>query len=352
MNAWEKNVRKVTPYTPGEQPKVDDVIKLNTNECPYPPSSKVVEALENMNKDKLRLYPDPDATELVDAIAEYYNVNSNQVFVGVGSDDVIGMAFLTFFNSNKPILFPDITYSFYDVWANMLRIPFETKALDDDFQIKKEDYYGENGGVVFPNPNAPTGILMPLSEIEDIIAHNRDVIVVVDEAYIDFGGESALPLIKKYDNLLVVQTFSKSRSLAGMRLGFAMGNEKLIRYINDVKYSFNSYTLNQTALVLGVQAIRDREYFEETCAKVIATREWTKCELKKLGFSFGDSMSNFIFATHERVPAKEIFEALREHNIFVRYFSKPRISNYLRISIGTQQEMERLTDFLAVFLGE
>ena len=249
-------------------------------------------------------------------------------------------------------LFPDITYSFYDVWANMLRIPYETKALDDDFQIKKEDYYGENGGVVFPNPNAPTGILMPLSEIEDIIAHNRDVIVVVDEAYIDFGGESALPLIEKYDNLLVVQTFSKSRSLAGMRLGFAMGNEKLIRYINDVKYSFNSYTLNQTALVLGVQAIRDREYFEETCAKVIATREWTKCELKKLGFSFGDSMSNFIFATHKRVLAKEIFEALREHNIFVRYFSKPRISNYLRISIGTQQEMERLTAFLAVFLGE
>ena len=234
----------------------------------------------------------------------------------------------------------------------MLRIPYETKALDDDFQIKKEDYYGENGGVVFPNPNAPTGILMPLSEIEDIIAHNRDVIVVVDEAYIDFGGESALPLIEKYDNLLVVQTFSKSRSLAGMRLGVAMGNEKLIRYINDVKYSFNSYTLNQTALVLGVQAIRDREYFEETCAKVIATREWTKCELKKLGFSFGDSMSNFIFATHERVPAKEIFEVLREHNIFVRYFSKPRISNYLRISIGTQQEMERLTAFLAVFLGE
>ena len=274
------------------------------------------------------------------------------MFTGVGSDDVLAMIFMTFFNSEKPILFPDITYSFYDVWANMLRIPYETKALDDDFQIKKEDYYGENGGVVFPNPNAPTGILMPLSEIEDIIAHNRDVIVVVDEAYIDFGGESALPLIEKYDNLLVVQTFSKSRSLAGMRLGFAMGNEKLIRYINDVKYSFNSYTLNQTALVLGVQAIRDREYFEETCAKVIATREWTKCELKKLGFSFGDSMSNFIFATHERVPAKEIFEVLREHNIFVRYFSKPRISNYLRISIGTQQEMERLTAFLAVFLGE
>ena len=357
MADWEANVRRVVPYTPGEQPKRNDIIKLNTNECPYPPAPGVTKALQEFEADKLRLYPDPAALELREAIAAAVSipehpVAADQVFVGVGSDDVLALAFLTFFNSKKPILFPDITYSFYDVWANMLRIPFETKALDDDFQIKKEDYYGENGGVVFPNPNAPTGILMPLSEIEDIIAHNRDVIVVVDEAYIDFGGESALPLIEKYDNLLVVQTFSKSRSLAGMRLGFAMGNEKLIRYINDVKYSFNSYTLNQTALVLGVQAIRDREYFEETCAKVIATREWTKCELKKLGFSFGDSMSNFIFATHERVPAKEIFEALREHNIFVRYFSKPRISNYLRISIGTQQEMERLTDFLAVFLGE
>lgn len=354
MKNWEQNVRKVTPYTPGEQPKQKKVIKLNTNENPYPPSPAVLAALDGVKENlaDLRKYPDPAAEQLVQAIADFYGLKTSQVFAGVGSDDVLAMCFLTFFNSEKPILFPDITYSFYDVWANMLRIPFETKALDDDFQIKKEDYYGENGGVVFPNPNAPTGILMPLSEIEDIIAHNRDVIVVVDEAYIDFGGESALPLIEKYDNLLVVQTFSKSRSLAGMRLGFAMGNEKLIRYINDVKYSFNSYTLNQTALVLGVQAIRDREYFEETCAKVIATREWTKCELKKLGFSFGDSMSNFIFATHERVPAKEIFEALREHNIFVRYFSKPRISNYLRISIGTQQEMERLTDFLAVFLGE
>ena len=352
MSNWEEYVRTVEPYVPGEQPNQPDMIKLNTNENPYPPAPGVVEALKNFDTDKLRLYPEPTCKVLVDAIADYYGIRSSQVCTGVGSDDVLAMIFMTFFNSKKPILFPDITYSFYDVWANMLRIPFETKALDDDFQIKKEDYYGENGGVVFPNPNAPTGILMPLSEIEDIIAHNRDVIVVVDEAYIDFGGESALPLIEKYDNLLVVQTFSKSRSLAGMRLGFAMGNEKLIRYINDVKYSFNSYTLNQTALVLGVQAIKDREYFEETCAKVIATREWTKCELKKLGFSFGDSMSNFIFATHERVPAKEIFEALREHNIFVRYFSKPRISNYLRISIGTQQEMERLTAFLAVFLGE
>ena len=351
MKAFEKNIRKVEPYVPGEQPG-RRVIKLNTNENPYPPAPGVQKAMEQISPDKLRMYPDPTASVLVDSLAEYYGVNKDQVFVGVGSDDVLSMCFLTFFNSEKPILFPDITYSFYKVWADLYRIPHICPKLMDDFRIRKEDYYQENGGVIFPNPNAPTGILMPLSEIEDIIAHNRDVIVVVDEAYIDFGGESALPLIEKYDNLLVVQTFSKSRSLAGMRLGFAMGNEKLIRYINDVKYSFNSYTLNQTALVLGVQAIRDREYFEETCAKVIATREWTKCELKKLGFSFGDSMSNFIFATHERVPAKEIFEALREHNIFVRYFSKPRISNYLRISIGTQQEMERLIAFLAVFLGE
>ena len=352
MSNWEEYVRTVEPYVPGEQPNQPDMIKLNTNENPYPPAPGVVEALKNFDTDKLRLYPEPTCKVLVDAIADYYGIRSSQVFIGVGSDDVLAMIFMTFFNSKKPILFPDITYSFYDVWADMLRIPFETKALDDNFQIRKEDYYGDNGGVVFPNPNAPTGILMPLSEIEDIIAHNRDVIVVVDEAYIDFGGESALPLIEKYDNLLVVQTFSKSRSLAGMRLGFAMGNEKLIRYINDVKYSFNSYTLNQTALSLGVQAIKDREYFEEICAKVIATREWTKCELKKLGFSFGDSMSNFIFATHERVPAKEIFEALREHNIFVRYFSKPRIDNYLRISIGTQQEMEHLIAFLTDYLKE
>lgn len=352
MGNWESYVRKVVPYVPGEQPQEQRMIKLNTNENPYPPAPGVIRALKEFDTDRLRLYPEPACKVLVDAIAEYYGLKSSQVFVGVGSDDVLAMIFMTFFNSKTPIWFPDITYSFYDVWADMLRIPFETKALDDNFQIRKEDYYGDNGGVVFPNPNAPTGILMPLSEIEDIIAHNRDVIVVVDEAYIDFGGESALPLIEKYDNLLVVQTFSKSRSLAGMRLGFAMGNEKLIRYINDVKYSFNSYTLNQTALSLGVQAIKDREYFEETCAKVIATREWTKCELKKLGFSFGDSMSNFIFATHERVPAKEIFEALREHNIFVRYFSKPRIDNYLRISIGTQQEMEHLIAFLTDYLKE
>lgn len=351
MGNWESYVRKVVPYVPGEQPNEPDMIKLNTNENPYPPAPGVVRALREFDTDKLRLYPEPTCKVLVDAIAENYSIKPEQVFVGVGSDDVLAMIFMTFFNDKKPVLFPDITYSFYDVWADMLRIPYETKALDENFQIKKEDYYGENGGVIFPNPNAPTGILMPLSEIEDILAHNRDVIVVVDEAYIDFGGESALPLIEKYDNLLVVQTFSKSRSMAGMRIGYAMGDAKLIRYINDVKYSFNSYTMNQTALALGVEAIRDKAYFEETRKKIIATREWTKVELKKLGFSFGDSMSNFIFVTHERVPATEIFAALREKNIYVRYFSKERINNYLRISIGTQAEMETLIAFLTDYLA-
>ena len=225
MKTWRDYVRRVVPYTPGEQPNQTGMIKLNTNENPYPPAPGVVAMAKQLDTEKFRLYPDPTASVLTEALADFYHVRQEQIFVGVGSDDVIAMAFQTFFNSERPILFPDITYSFYDVWADMLRIPFETKALDDDFQIRKEDYYGENGGVVFPNPNAPTGILMPLSEIEDIIAHNRNVIVVVDEAYIDFGGESALPLIEKYDNLLVVQTFSKSRSLAGMRLGYIWCSE-------------------------------------------------------------------------------------------------------------------------------
>ena len=350
MANWEANVRKVVPYVPGEQPAEQNIIKLNTNENPYPPAPGVAEVLRKMNIEKLRKYPDPTCKILVDAIAENYGVNSNQVFVGVGSDDVLAMIYMTFFNSKEPILFPDITYSFYDVWADVFRVPYETKALDENFRIVKEDYYGKNGGVIFPNPNAPTGLYMELSEVEDIIKHNPDVIVVVDEAYIDFGGASALPLIEKYENLLVVQTISKSRSMAGMRIGFAIGNAKLIKYLNDVKYSFNSYTMDETALVLGVEAIKDRAYFEEKCQMIIATREWTKKELKRLGFSFGDSKSNFIFATHERIPAKELFEELKKAGIYVRYFSKPRIDNYLRISIGTNEEMKKLIEFLGNYI--
>ena len=257
---------------------------------------------------------------------------------------------LTFFNSEKPVLFPDITYSFYDVWADLFKIPYERPALDENFHIKKEDYFRENGGVIFPNPNAPTGVEMPLEDVEEIIRHNQDVIVIVDEAYVDFGGKSALPLIEKYDNLLVVQTFSKSRSLAGMRIGFACGNEKLIKYLNDVKYSFNSYTMDRTALAAGVAAVKDQAYFQETCNKIIETREWTKKELKALGFSFQDSMSNFIFATHETCPAGKIFEALREKHIYVRYFPKGRTNNFLRITIGTQEEMQTFINVLKDYL--
>ncbi len=350
MKAWEANIRRVTPYVPGEQPKDKDIIKLNTNENPYPPSPRVKEALEALDTDVLRKYPDPAAQVLVEAIAGQYGVSPEQVFVGVGSDDVLAMSFLTFFTSDKPVLFPDITYSFYDVWADVFRIPYICQPLNDSFAIVKEDYYRENGGVIFPNPNAPTGALLPLSDIEDIVSHNPGVIVIVDEAYIDFGGESALPLIGRYDNLLVVQTFSKSRSLAGMRIGVAFGSPRLIRYLNDVKYSFNSYTMNETALAAGAAAVKDEEYFRECTQKIIRTRERTKEELSSLGFTFADSRANFIFAAHRTVPAEELFQALKQAKIYVRYFKKPRIDNYLRITIGTDEEMDALLAFLRQYL--
>ena len=352
MKPWEANIRKVVPYTPGEQPNESGMIKLNTNENPYSPAPGVEKALKALDADTLRLYPDPTAGDLVHSIAAFYGLKDEQVFTGVGSDDVLAMCFLTFFNSEKPILFPDITYSFYDVWADLLRIPYERPALDEEFHIRKEDYFRENGGIVFPNPNAPTGVEMPLSEIEEIVAKNPESIVIVDEAYVDFGAATAQPLLEKYENLLVVQTTSKSRSLAGMRIGYAIGNEKMISYLNDVKYSFNSYTMNQTTIAAGAAAIRDVEYFRKTVKKVMETREWSKEELKKLGFSFEDSKSNFIFATHKSVPAGKIFQALRERHIYVRYFEKPRIDNYLRITIGTREEMQTLFDFLKDYLTE
>lgn len=352
MPNWENNVRKVIPYTPGEQPKCADIIKLNTNENPYPPSPNVVKALSSLDTDLLRKYPDPTADLLVSAIADTYGLKREEVFVGVGSDDVLAMLFMTFFNGKDPILFPDITYSFYDVWASMLRIPYETKPSDENFQIKKNDYYGKNGGIVFPNPNAPTGVLMPLADVEDIISHNPDSIVIVDEAYIDFGGVSALPLIHKYDNVVIVQTFSKSRSLAGMRIGFAMANEKLIRYLNDVKYSFNSYTMDQTAIVAGAASVLDTAYFEETCHKIIKTREHAKEVLREMGFSFADSMSNFLFVTREGTDCEALFESLRERHIYVRHFSHPdRIKQYLRITIGTDEEMETLFSTLRTIIS-
>ena len=350
MKNWEKNIRRVIPYTPGEQPNQPDMIKLNTNENPYPPAPGAAKALKELDASQLRLYPDPTSGDLVRAIAEVYGLREEQVFVGVGSDDVLAMCFMTFFNSDKPILFPDITYSFYYVWADLLRIPYERPALDESFHIVKGDYFRENGGIIFPNPNAPTGVEMPLGDIEEILRKNPDVIVIVDEAYVDFGGESAMSLIEKYDNLLVVQTFSKSRSLAGMRIGYVFGNPQLIRYLNDVKYSFNSYTMNRAALAVGTAAVRDKAYFRETCRKIVETREWTKQQLKALGFVFQDSKANFIFASHPDYPAKELFEALREKHIYVRYFPKERIDNHLRITIGTQEEMDTFITFLKTYM--
>lgn len=349
--SWEDKVRKVVPYTPGEQPNRPNMVKLNTNECPYPPAPGVRKAMEEFDTDRLRLYPDPTASVLVDALADYYELKNTEVFVGVGSDDVLAMIFMTFFNGKDPILFPDITYSFYDVWADLLRIPYERMPLDDNFHIKKEDYLNKkNGGIIFPNPNAPTGVLVEPEFIEDILSANPDVIVVADEAYIDFGGKSVLPLIHKYDNLLVVQTFSKSRAMAGIRIGYAMGNERLIKYLNDVKFSFNSYTMNQTALALGVEAVRDDAYFKEIVGKIVNTRERVKKELKELGFEFQDSMSNFIFATHPKYDAAELFEALRREDIYVRHFNGERVKDYLRITIGTDKEMDTLLEFLRNYM--
>lgn len=350
MRPWEANIRRVAPYVPGEQPKGEKLVKLNTNENPYPPAPGVQQALDQMDCDLFRKYPDPAATVLIKALSKAYQVDEDRIFVGVGSDDVIAVAFMTFFNSSKPLLFPDVSYSFYKVWADLFRIPYETPALDEEFRIRKEDYYRENGGIIFPNPNAPTGLLMSLSQVEDIIAHNQESVVIVDEAYIDFGGESAISLTEKYENLLVVQTFSKSRSMAGMRIGCAFGHSDLISRLNDVKYSFNSYTMNIPSLILGAKALEDGRYFKETLEKIINTREYAKKRLGELGFSFPDSMANFIFASHKDRKAEEIYKALRENNIFVRYFKLPRIDNHLRISIGTDEEMEKLYGFLKEYL--
>jgi len=324
----EASVRKVIPYVPGEQPKMDGLIKLNTNENPYPPAPGVEAKLTEMqaNIDKLRLYPSPTCDSLIDALAKRYKLDKDKIFVGVGSDDVLSVAFLTFFNSNKDVLFPDITYSFYDVWCDVYRIPYKAIPLNDEYKINKADYMVENGGVVIANPNAPTGVELPLSDIEAIVAANPDSVVIVDEAYVDFGAASAIGLIDKYDNVLVVQTFSKSRSMAGLRIGMAFGNPKLIKYMNDVKFSINSYTMNYAALAVGPAALEDEEYFRQTVDKIIATRERVKKELSELGFNYLDSKTNFIFASHPKYNAADIMKYLRDNKIIVRYFNKDRIN--------------------------
>jgi histidinol-phosphate aminotransferase len=349
-NVWENNIRRVTPYVPGEQPKDRSIVKLNTNENPYPPAPGAQRILKNMDPDYMRRYPDPTISLLVEELAKFYGVEKDEVFVGVGSDDVLATAFLTFFNSDKPILFPDVTYSFYPVWCELYRIPYETKPLDKDFRIVKEDYYEDNGGVVIANPNAPTSVYEELSTIEDIVSHNPNSIVIIDEAYVDFAGESALPLIKRYENLVIVQTFSKSRSMAGMRIGYAMASKKLIKALNDIKYSINSYTLNQTAILAGVEGVKDKDYFYDNIKKIKEVREYAGERFKELSFSYPSSGANFLFVTHEFIPAKELYEVLKANNIYVRYFDLPRVNNYMRVTIGTKEEMDKLFEFLGKYI--
>lgn len=350
MKRYEQYIRKVVPYVPGEQPHFSDMIKLNTNENPYPPTPAVQEALQAQQGECMRLYPDPTAHQLNAAIAKAYHVEEEQVFTGVGSDDVLAMIFQTFFNSDMPILFPDITYAFYPVWCSLFRIPYEILPLNEKFEIVPEEYFRPNGGIVFPNPNAPTGIALPLSDIERILQHNAESIVVIDEAYVDFGAQSALPLLEKYENLIVVQTFSKSRSMAGERIGFAIASKKLIKVLHDVKYSFNSYTMNHSAIVTGAAAVADEAYLQKITAKIVSTRENAKKVLSGLGFVFPNSKSNFLFVTHPDLDAHALFKALREEHIFVRWFDMPRIRNYLRITIGTDAQMEKLFAFLQHYL--
>ena len=348
---WSGRIRSLTPYTPGEQPKNRKFIKLNTNENPYPPSPRVLEAITANNGEALRLYPDPEATQLRDALASRYGVAPEQVFVGNGSDEVLAFAFQAFFDEGAEILFPDITYSFYPVYANMFGIRWRTVPLQEDFTVDVEGLRGGDG-VVIANPNAPTGIELPQGEIERILKANPDVAVIVDEAYVDFGGVSALPLVEKYPNLLVVQTFSKSRSLAGGRIGFAIGNANLIAALNCVKNSINSYTLDRLAIVAGTAAVEDEAYFQQCCAQVVKDREWVMAQLTKLGFRVCPSRANFIFASNPRVSAKTLFAGLRERGILVRYFDLPRIDNWLRISIGTGADMAALVEAMADLIKE
>ncbi len=343
MSGWKERVRKVTPYVPGEQPSGRDVIKLNTNENPYPPAPGVARALREIGGDDLRRYPAPDIAPLTGRIAERYGLDADRVFVGVGSDDVLSMCFLTFFRGPEPLLFPEITYSFYSTWAEVYGIPYERIPLNDRLEIDPADYCGRScSGIIFANPNAPTGLSLGLSAVEKIAASNPDRVVIVDEAYVDFGGDSAVCLLDKYENLLVVQTFSKSRSLAGMRIGYALGSRALIRCLNDVKFSVNSYTMNRAAIGAGCAALEDEAYFEECLSKIVSTRERAKEALASLGFSFPDSRTNFILASHRSVPASKLYERLKEEEIYVRYFNTPGIDNCLRITVGTDAEMDAL----------
>ncbi len=349
---WSARIRDLVPYTPGEQPKVQNLIKLNTNENPYPPSPRVLEAVQGSADESLRLYPDPECSPLRAALARRYGLSEDQVFVGNGSDEVLAFAFQAFFGVGDTAVFPDITYSFYPVYAKMFGIHSRIVSLNEDFTLPVDELLGLHQGLVIANPNAPTGMELPQSELRRLLEGNPDVPVIVDEAYVDFGAASAVPLLKEYPNLLVVQTMSKSRSLAGMRLGFAFGSENLIQALNCVKNSINSYTLDRIAIAAGTAAVEDEVYFADCCQKVIATRERTAQALRAMGFRVLPSSSNFLFASHPTRPASELFAALRKEGILVRYFRQPRIDNFLRISIGTPQDMERFLQVMGALTTE
>lgn len=349
---WSKITAAIEPYVYGEQPKGRKYIKLNTNENPYSPSPKVLEAIKKAANSDLRLYPDPDCEELREAVANYYNINKSEVFIGNGSDEVLALSFLTFFNPGDTIIFPEISYSFYPVYAELYGINYINAKLEDDFSIRVTDFFRENGGIVIPNPNAPTGRYMDVEEIKRILEFNSHRVVIIDEAYIDFGGTSVVSLIKDYPNLLVIQTLSKSRSLAGIRLGFAIGQEELINGLNRIKNSFNSYTIDRVAAAAGVEAIKDEKYFKECVSKIVSTREKVTAELRELGFNVVPSKANFIFASHALYNAGELFARLKEKGVLVRHFNKEKIDNYLRISIGSEEEMETFIEIVKEIMNE
>lgn len=354
MRFWSPEVRDLEPYVPGEQPKIQNLLKLNTNENPYPPSPKVVDAVQAVlahQADALRLYPDPDATVLKQAIAKQQNVDVSQVFVGNGSDEVLAHIFKAFFIQQKPILYPDITYSFYPVYSQFFGVQTKQIPLNEKFEIDISDYEQENGGIIITNPNAPTSIALGLNKIEQVLKANPNRVIVIDEAYVDFGAESAVDLVSRYENLVVCQTTSKSRSLAGLRVGFAIGQAHLIAALEAVKNSFNSYPIDRFAIAAAVASFEDQDYFQEQCEKVIASREKLVCNLTELGFNVLPSKANFIFATHSLHDAAQLAEKLREQGIIVRYFNKPRINQFLRITIGTDEQNQRLVDTLKMLIS-
>lgn len=349
---WSEITRSIDPYVPGEQPKDRKYIKLNTNENPYPPSPKVIEAIRKAAGENLQLYPDPNCEDLRGTLADYYKLSPDQIFIGNGSDEVLAFSFMAFFDQNQPVLFPDITYSFYEVYVNLFKLKHKLIPLNEDFSCPVEPFLIKNGGIVLANPNAPTTRYIPAKDLIKIISFSSDRVVMVDEAYVDFGGDTMVQYINEYPNLLVTQTLSKSRALAGLRVGFAFGHRDLIKGLNRIKNSINSYTVNRLSLAGAKAAIEDDEYFRQVCSKIAQTRERTVPFLKELGFKVLDSRANFLFVSHETAAAKILFQELRNKGILVRYFNKPRIDNYLRISIGTHEEMDVLLEKLKEILQQ